>query len=439
MSMYIVRMCRVKFFVNVFMVIVFLWLLIYLVLRSGGQGVGRRKRYVHHTKPNNTHMLNFLHVSEEPDMEGDCEDQCGTEVKERDYGNFDPSTPIRILSWTKLWGKQEGPWYEEGAGAFADCDFDPPLQCEYTHDKSLYNVSDAVLFHSFFLKDIPKVRIPGQKWVFWEYESPRIVNILQNLQKYRYMFNVTSTYAMTSDVPLPFLRRCVPDEGEKNVRGKKSENYAKGKDRLVAWFVSHCQTPSRRENYVRELQNHIPVDIYGKCGPYKCAVTNRSTCYKEVLERRYKFYLAFENSLCRDYVTEKLWDIFDHRLKVVPVVLGAADYSAMLPEGTYINIKDFRSPSHLAVYLKYLDRHPEKYNEYIRRRKFDSCRYLTPYSKYQCGLCEHLHQYRGVHEVALNVATQWGLRRRCTTPRLFYEGVASEVVATDSKPVVWGL
>ncbi|ELU12056.1 hypothetical protein CAPTEDRAFT_44827, partial [Capitella teleta] len=240
--------------------------------------------------------------------------------------------------------------------------------CEYTSDKSLYNVSDAVLFHALFIGDLPPERIPGQKWVFWENESPRVLNILQNLQPYKYKFNITSTYSMFSDVPLPHLKKCVPEDGQLNVRAKPKENFAAGKDRLIAWFANHCTTPSRREIYAKQLQNHVAVDIYGKCGPYKCSTANRTVCLKDVLEKRYKFVLAFENSLCREYVTDTIWDVFENRLKVVPIVLGGADYSRYFPAGTYIDIRDYKSPSHLAVYLKYLDRHPEKYNEYIWRR-----------------------------------------------------------------------
>ncbi|ELU08729.1 hypothetical protein CAPTEDRAFT_206632, partial [Capitella teleta] len=170
----------------------------------------------------------------------------------------DPDTPIRILSWTQLWGSSEGPWYEEGTEIFEKCNFKVPLQCEYTHDRKEYDDVDAILFHSFYIKDLPEYRYPDQKWVFWEYECPRIVEIKQNLTDYRHMFNVTSTYSMDSDVPLPFLRKCIPAiPGERNVGPDSNKNFARGKTKGIAWFVSHCQTPSKREYYVKNLQKHI--------------------------------------------------------------------------------------------------------------------------------------------------------------------------------------
>ena len=61
-----------------------------------------------------------------------------------------------------------------------------------------------------------------------------------------------------------------------------------------------------REVYVRELQKHIEVDVYGSCGELKCSIESIEECYTEVLRPTYKFYLAFENNLCEDYVTEKV-------------------------------------------------------------------------------------------------------------------------------------
>ena len=34
----------------------------------------------------------------------------------------------------------------------------------------------------------------------------------------------------------------------------------------IVWIVSRCHTLSRREIYAKELHQHIPVDIFGKCG-----------------------------------------------------------------------------------------------------------------------------------------------------------------------------
>jgi hypothetical protein len=41
-------------------------------------------------------------------------------------------------------------------------------------------------------------------------------------------------------------------------------------------------------------------------GPLKCRRSEENYCF-DLLNRNYKFYLAFENSNCLDYITEKFW------------------------------------------------------------------------------------------------------------------------------------
>ena len=71
-------------------------------------------------------------------------------------------------------------------------------------------------------------------------------------------------------------------------------------------MVSHCGTNNHREEYVKELQKHIGVDIYGQCGNLTCPRQNEGrwvsgpVCY-EMIGKKYKFYLSFENSFCKDY------------------------------------------------------------------------------------------------------------------------------------------
>ena len=74
----------------------------------------------------------------------------------------------------------------------------------------------------------------------------------------------------------------------------------------------------------------------------------RDGCWK-MMEKKYKFYLALENSLCPDYVTEKMFEALKH--EIVPIVLGGSDYQKMFPEKSFINMMDFNNMSSLADYL----------------------------------------------------------------------------------------
>ena len=48
-------------------------------------------------------------------------------------------------------------------------------------------------------------------------------------------------------------------------------------------------------------------------------------CYR-MAERKYKFYLSFEDAICKDYATEKFFALYGG-LNLIPVVLGGANYS----------------------------------------------------------------------------------------------------------------
>lgn len=113
---------------------------------------------------------------------------------------------------------------------------------------------------------------------------------------------------------------------------EQERNFAQNKTRKVAWFVSNCSARNGRLQYAHELQKYIQVniyganvfiintfhsnieffnkfpqvDIYGACGNYKCSRSTADKCF-EILDRDYKFYLAFENSNCKDYITEKFF------------------------------------------------------------------------------------------------------------------------------------
>lgn len=135
-----------------------------------------------------------------------------------------------------------------------------------------------------------------QIWILYSQESPF------HSGESTYV-NWTMTYRQDSDAVLPSEKWVYYNE---SVKAKQPEkNYAKGKSKKVAWFVSNCWAKNDRAGYAKELKKYIDVDIYGRCGDKSCP-REESKCL-ELLKRKYKFYLAFENSNCRDYITEKLF------------------------------------------------------------------------------------------------------------------------------------
>ena len=155
----------------------------------------------------------------------------------------------------------------------------------------------------------------------------------------------------------------------------------------MAWFASNCPTRNRREEYVRQLSQFIPVDIYGSCGNLTCGRDNKSLCL-EMLRADYKFYLAFENSLCPDYVTEKLFQTLMY--DTVPVVLGGVDYDRFAPPHSFIDVRQFESAKQLADYLLLLDRSDHLYARYFDWKRHYEIQF--PYMNGWCDLCRMAHQ-----------------------------------------------
>ena len=122
----------------------------------------------------------------------------------------------------------------------------------------------------------------------------------------------------------------------------------------------------------KSLKQFLKVDVYGKCGDLTCHddLNNGdpdNLCYG-LLESSYKFYLAFENSLCKDYLTEKFYNALAH--SVVPVVLSGADMSLRAPPHSFINVEDFNSTSELAAFLTGLAADEERLASYFWWRDY---------------------------------------------------------------------
>ncbi|KZS06744.1 Alpha-(1,3)-fucosyltransferase 7 [Daphnia magna] len=278
-----------------------------------------------------------------------------------------------ILYWNHFFGI-ENFTFGFGHQPFIDAQC-PTHTCTVTNDRMLFNRSDVVIFsvQNMNLSDLPDIRFAHQRFVFYEMESPANTDPQPLLhERIRFgFFNWTMTYRLDSDIVnrdsygvivprkltlpsmFPIARRSDPTATErKSIGGNKKK--------LLAWFVSNCVTPSQREMYVEELSRYVPIDIYGKCGNLTC--TDRSDC-REMLRTDYKFYVGFENSLCTDYVTEKLTAGFLY--DTVPIVMGGVDYTQFAPPHSFIDVKDFDSPKELAKYLLLLNETDSLYDRYF--------------------------------------------------------------------------
>lgn len=289
----------------------------------------------------------------------------------------------KILVWNDMYGKFH---YGFGLGrepfVRAGCRVDT---CFVTADRSRFALGelDALVWH-FRSSDLslPQVRSPHTRYVFRMQESPAY--LYSPILPFNGLFNWTFTYRLDSDFPSP--HGFVLNRSSQPI---DAASVTKNKTKLIAWFVSNCHSESGRESLVRTLQQYVDLDIYGRCGPFECQRSRQNECHA-MLERDYKFYLALENSLCSDYVTEKFFGVLQYY--VVPVVWGSADYTNQGPRHSFVDVRDFPDVESLARYLMYLDANHTAYVEYFSwKAEQQVATGWSASARPWCDLCQRLH------------------------------------------------
>lgn len=200
----------------------------------------------------------------------------------------------------------------------------PVTSCELLKDRSRLNESDYVIYHMRSGSDVPpKYRPPNQRWIFFLIESPIHSADFDNFNGF---FNHTSTYRIDSDFS-GYYEYQSGMEWKENKSIDLNFDYHKDKDSFAVALITNCGAPSRRLEYINEMQKYIQVNIFGACGHQKCPThfkNGKMGDCKEILSAEYKFYLAYENSVCKEYITEKFFHIL--RYNIIPVVLGLGPY-----------------------------------------------------------------------------------------------------------------
>ncbi|XP_023320067.1 alpha-(1,3)-fucosyltransferase C [Eurytemora carolleeae] len=330
-----------------------------------------------------------------------------------------------ILHWNEAYGGKE---YDIGFGRepfySSLC---PETRCVTTQDRSLKNLEDfdAIVFHQRSLDwtDIPEreKRRPLQRYVHFIMESAQY--LYMDIAPMNNFFNWTMTYRRDSDFYRPYGRvvkikdHPEGDELDRYIKefGENNKHLAEGKNKSAAWFVSHCATQARRELYAKKLNKHMDVDIYGKCGKFKCPRTNEDKCYKD-MAKNYKFYLSFENSVCEDYITEKFYRILKYN--VIPVTYNGVDMDTFAPYHSYINTLDFKGVSVLAQYLQKVSEDPALYASYFWWKDFYEVRdRKEDLNQAFCSLCSALHVNKE-EKVYSNLDNWWINQSRCRKLKL---------------------
>ncbi|XP_034402554.1 alpha-(1,3)-fucosyltransferase 7 [Cyclopterus lumpus] len=253
--------------------------------------------------------------------------------------------------------------------------------CRLVDQRSLFPSADVVVFHNRELV-LGQQKLPlnlsrpqGQRWAWMSLEAP-VHN--DNLWQYANIFNMTITYRRDADITIPY-GELLPKETE----GHLVEEVPLNKSFLVCWVVSNYRTHHRRSKVYKELNATVPVKVYGRW-------TNNPLSSQALLPTisRCYFYLAVENSVTKDYVTEKLWrNAFQGG--AVPVVLGPPldNYKAVAPPNSFIHVDEFASVKELGKYLQELARDKEHYNEYFTWKHQWKVKLYTDWRERLCKIC----------------------------------------------------
>ncbi|GAV07476.1 hypothetical protein RvY_17305 [Ramazzottius varieornatus] len=298
--------------------------------------------------------------------------------------------------------------------------------------------ADAAIFHA---RDLPSpssshpLKQPSQKWVFLTLETPFHTGIpLSEHGSLLELIDWTSTYTSDSDIPALYGKYDkFPTESKDKVHIRKLVDKFMRRKGLVAHLVSNCKTPNNRHRYSNALKRHLLTSSsaanlnfvfgnFGKCTmwhskPIPCSLTDGS-CLKNIA-KDYQFLLTFENSLCREYITEKFWwNALQHGL--IPIVMGGrkADYEAYAPPNSFIHVDDFNNSTILAEYLIRLSKDPVEIRKYLRWKyqgKATSMIQGTDLntSPYWCNLCAALHSPHPPKKNDKDIMKWWSVEEQC--------------------------
>lgn len=107
----------------------------------------------------------------------------------------------------------------------------------------------------------------------------------------------------------------------------------------------------------------------------------------------YLFYLAFEDYICDQFITEKTFK-YAYGKGAVPIIMGSStgDMFQFLPPYSYLRVLDFLAPEDLAKRLWFINKTIEdsywKFHEW--RRDMEVLEEYTPSSHF-CRMCEALN------------------------------------------------
>ncbi|KAJ8946120.1 hypothetical protein NQ318_013170 [Aromia moschata] len=197
-------------------------------------------------------------------------------------------------------------------------------------------------------------------WAVFHEESPKNYAPLL-FKETQNLFNITSTFSRYSDIPVTL-------------------QYLANLDLIKD--TKYCMT------FIR-LSQLDPLDLYNE----------------ELLKfiSKYKFIIAFENAMCHDYITEKLWRPLI--VGAIPIYLGSPTIQDWLPnKNSAVLVKDFETLKAVAEKIKMINEDDTTYESFLDHKLKltvsnellkKSILYDHPIATFECSVCKEV--YEGGH------------------------------------------
>lgn len=242
-----------------------------------------------------------------------------------------------------------------------------------THDINSIHESDLILYVNA-RAPLPPESYKNKSYA-WFVETPFIIDLLYKKDKH-HLFKKIFTYNkdLVDNEKYHYMQSVYSfDPYEEIDMDKKTVlsmqiasnlNYVPSRSlyferrNLVKWFIeNHPEDFEFYGNGWNKMKSTIqPESQQDFERQYKGYVKNKKETAKKA-----KFVFAYENSLSKNYISEKIWDVMN--AGSVPIYLGADDIEEYVPKTCFINKKDFNTYEELYDTIKNMS--DETYRGYI--------------------------------------------------------------------------
>lgn len=227
------------------------------------------------------------------------------------------------------------------------------LLTKYGYEFEIVDTDPDIIFFSVFGKYHKKKFIDKNiKKIFYTGENKRSYwkSIVKDADL-NLTFEKTSKY---NNIRLPLWILYGYDK-KMQLEKKKSEGFC--------CFV-YSNNVKHRNAFCRKLSNYKKVDCGGRC------LNNVGGKVKNKLEfqKKYKFCIAYENSVQPGYTTEKILEAF--KSNCIPIYYGSETIKDDFNPKTFINAHDFDNDKDLINYIKKVDTDESLYNSYMNKPIF---------------------------------------------------------------------